>query len=504
MAEKDLRLRLKDDFRYYASHALKIRTKEGAIRPLVLNRAQLEIHDRLERVKRAKGRLRVLFLKARQLGISTYVEARFFHQVTHRFGVRAFILTHQAEATGNLFGMARRFQENLPSQLMPALGASSSRELSFSDLDSGYKVGTAGTEGVGRSDTIQYFHGSEVAFWPKAEEHAAGALQAVPNEVGTEIFLESTANGLGGLFHEMWQDATRGISEYTPIFLPWFWDPQYRMDATDFELTDDEQEEMELYNLDLEQMAWRRNKIQDLRSDWLFRQEYPANAEEAFQTSGAETLIQSHDVFRARRCEIQEPYGALVVGVDPARFGDDDTAIIRRTGRRAHDLERHSKLSVPEVASLCARIIEDESPERMFVDQGGLGAGVVDLLFAWGYGRVVTGVNFGAKPMNSRRYYNLRAEMWGNIKEWLTDLPCDLPDDDALHADLCSPMFSYTNIQQIKLESKEDMRKRGLKSPDGGDCLGLTFAYPVRALDAETKDRYAVRGHRRQGSWMGI
>lgn len=94
------------------------------------------------------------------------------------------------------------------------VGASNAKELYFSDIDSGYKVGTAGTKGVGRSSTIQYFHGSEVAFWPHAETHAAGVLQAIPKEPGTEIILESTANGIGNYFHKMWREAERGESEY--------------------------------------------------------------------------------------------------------------------------------------------------------------------------------------------------------------------------------------------------------------------------------------------------
>src|SRR5262249_59037905 len=94
--------------------------------------------------------------------------------------------------------------------------------------DSGYKVGTAGTKAVGRSSTIQLFHGSEVAFWPFADTHAAGILQAVPNEDNTEIILESTANGIGNFFHQAWRDAEAGKNDYIAIFVPWFWQEEYR------------------------------------------------------------------------------------------------------------------------------------------------------------------------------------------------------------------------------------------------------------------------------------
>ena len=102
-------------------------------------------------------------------------------------------------------------------------------ELRFDALDSGYKVGTAGTRGVGRSATLQLLHGSEVAFWPhRRRRHAAGVLQAVADEPGTEVILESTANGVGNLFHQMWRDAETGASDYIAVFVPWFWQEEYR------------------------------------------------------------------------------------------------------------------------------------------------------------------------------------------------------------------------------------------------------------------------------------
>ena len=126
--------------------------------------------------------------------------------------------------------MAARYHEHCPELVKPQTGATNAKELSFDTLDSGYRVATAGSKGVGRSQTIHYFHGSEVAFWPNANEHSAGALQAVPNENETEIILESTANGLGNYFHEQWQQAEAGIGDYIAIFIPWFLHQEYRRD----------------------------------------------------------------------------------------------------------------------------------------------------------------------------------------------------------------------------------------------------------------------------------
>lgn len=487
--ERAIRRRLKDDLPYYAARCLSIRTKAGAVAPFVLNRPQTFLHERLEAQRAATGRVRALVLKGRQQGCSTYVAARFYHQVTHRRGARVFILTHEADATENLFGIVTRFDDLCPPPVKPVTGRSNARELSFERLDSGYKVGTAGTRAVGRSQTIQLFHGSEVAFWPYAETHAAGALQAVADLPGTEVILESTANGVGGFFHERWQEAEAGIGDFQAIFIPWFWSPDYRRPVpADFRATEEERALAAAHGLDDEQLAWRRAKIADLRHEWLFRQEYPATAAEAFQASGQEGLIAAEHVLKARKTAPPiEMLGPLVVGVDPARFGEDRTAIVRRRGRAVIGIETHLKLDTMQVAGLCRRIIEQEKPARLFVDVIGLGAGVVDRLVEMGFGGVVRGINSAERPTlpeppEGGGPANRRAEMWMALAGWLAD-PAGvcLPDDDALQADLTAPGYAFDSHGRLRLEKKEDLKKRGLRSPDLGDALALTFAEPVAA-----------------------
>ncbi|QEL16757.1 hypothetical protein [Limnoglobus roseus] len=185
--------RLRDDFTYYAPRALRIRTKTGTVDPFRLNKAQHHLHTQVEAQRASTGKVRVIVLKGRQQGISTYIEGRFYWRVTHRKGCQAFILTHEQQATDNLFKMVERYHEHCPSLLKPQTKASNAKELVFGRLDSGYKLGTAGTKGTGRSSTIQLFHGSECGFWPHADEHAAGVMQAIPNQAATEVFIESTA-----------------------------------------------------------------------------------------------------------------------------------------------------------------------------------------------------------------------------------------------------------------------------------------------------------------------
>ena len=296
------RQRLDADYPRFAGEILRIRTKGGAIKALIFNRAQHHVHAALEAQREHLGRVRALILKGRQQGCSTYIGGRYYHRASRGRGLRAFILTHEARATHNLFEMVERFHANCPEAEKPVTGAANAEELAFSALDSGFKVGTAGTKGVGRSATIQLFHGSEVAFWPFAETHAAGALQAVPNEPGTEVILESTANGIGNFFHRKWREAETGLSEYIAIFVPWFWQDEYRIPAgRAFRLDAAEGEYAALYGLEPDQMAWRRLKIAELGDELLFRQEYPATAAEAFQMSGHDSYLAPMLLARARR-----------------------------------------------------------------------------------------------------------------------------------------------------------------------------------------------------------
>lgn len=488
--ERAIRQRLKDDYQHYASKCLKIRTKSGQVEPFLFNRAQEYIHQRVEEQRAKTGKVRSVILKGRQQGCSTLIEGRFYWRITHSIGAQAFILTHALDATNNLYRMVQRYHENCPALVRPEAATSNSKELIFGKLDSGYKIGTAENKSVGRSATIQLLHGSEVAFWANASEHAKGIMQAVPNDRGTEVFLESTANGVGGYFHEQWQLAETGQSDFIAIFVPWFWQPEYVREVDiDFIATDEEEELREQYELTTEQLAWRRYKIVELSSSGgdgvkSFKQEYPCNPVEAFQISGEDTFITSDAVMRARKIEA-DPWGPMLIGVDPARYGDDRTSIVRRKGRVAYMCESYAKKSTMEVCGIVHRIITDEEPDKVFIDIGGLGAGIYDRLIELGHKDVVVAVNSANSPLDMNKYSNKRAEMWAVMKEWLLDQPAQIPDNDTLHADLCSVKYTFDSKGRLMLERKEAMKKRGLRSPDEADALALTFAYPVSALSAK-------------------
>lgn len=492
--QKAIRQRYKDDRRHFAERCLKIRAKSGELIPLRFNGVQDYVDQKLDAQAADLGRVRALVLKARQEGLSTLIGARFYHRVIHQRGCQVFILTHEQDATNTLFGMVERFHKHNKVGIGPKTGAANAKELFFPGLDSGYSVGTAGSKAVGRSKTVQLFHGSEVAFWPNAKEHFAGVVQAVPDLAGTEIVLESTANGIGGEFHERWQQAEAGDGDYLPIFVPWFWSAEYARPAPlGFELNDEEEDYGRLYGLSLEQLVWRRAKLAELKDPNLFRQEYPATAAEAFQATGHDAFIPSMLVLQARK-RTCEAIGSLIVGVDPARFGDDGFAIAWRQGRKVHKVERRHKLDVVQGANWVRQIVDRDRPARVFIDVGGVGAGVVDLLKDFGepYSKLCEGVNFGGAAQDPISYgptgdpipgpRNRRAEMWMRSKAWLTDEGgADLPDEDALHADAVAPGYRYDARQFLVLEAKEEIRRRGLRSPDGWDAVALTFAAPVRA-----------------------
>lgn len=482
------------DFTKFAPAYLVIATKAGSIVPFELNRAQLYTHDRLEKQLRETGKVRAMILKGRQQGLSTYVQGRYFHRVITKRGTKAYILTHHSDATQNLFDMTMRYYDNLPPGLAPIADTSSAKELKFKTLESGYDIGTAGSKEVGRSLTLQLFHGSEVGFWPNAESHAKGVLNAVSDEPGTEIILESTANGIGNYFHTMWKAAEKGINGYIPIFIPWYWENKYTAPADNFRMTEEEEFLFDMYSengLTIPHLAWRRIKTsssKDIEQGIeAFKQEYPCNANEAFLNPIANVFINGRLVTEARRNRVDTD-SRLIIGVDVAISDGDATAIIRRKGRVAYNLETFRNMNTMEVAGLVKHVIEKEQPHRVYIDCIGVGAGVVDRLREMGY-HFVEGVNVARSANNKDKYRNLRAELWADMREWLSqEMPVQIPDNDVLHGDLCNLGYKYDSNGRLVIESKDDLKARGMPSPDTADALALTFYSGFY----ETQDEFSI------------
>lgn len=474
----------------FAPAFLKISDKEGRIIPFKFNRAQLYVHEMIEKQIERLGYARINVLKGRQQGISTYISARFFHKVLTIQGTQAFILTHQATATTAIFEMTKRYNNNLPDGLAPKPIKDNDGRLVFDKpLESGYRVGTAGSKTIGRSMTNQLLHLSEYAMYENASEIKTGIEQTVADIKGTEKIKESTAKGIANAFYYDWENAKDSNSDYENIFVPWYWQDEYTRDATGMVLTDEERDWMQLYELNgltARHLAWRRNKLNDFDGDYSqktkwFAQEYPMTDEDAFLNSITDTFITVDPVKKARLNKI-ESTSALVIGVDPARGGIDKSAIVRRRGRVVYKCETFQGLDTMQLAGKLKIIIETERPTKLFIDSIGIGAGVFDRLCEMGYSDIVIGVNVSKSAINTDGFLNLRAELWSEMRDWFTqDLDVQIPDDPELQKELCGLGYKYNSSGRLVIESKEDARKRGMKSPDMADALMITFAYGQHA-----------------------
>ena len=278
-----------DDFRKFAEEQVKIIPKDvsqGFI-PFKLNSAQEKITEILEQQRKETGRVRAIILKARQQGISTYCAGRVFWKTYFSPYSRSVVLAHDSATSDALFTMSRNIISNMDPEYAPGFLKSSAKEIKFEHNEAGYRLYTAGSPEAGRGTTPTILHASEVAFWQYDEKILAGLFQGISQAAGTEVILESTANGASGEFYRLWKGAERGENEYVPIFLPWFLTPEYRRAAPEgFERTEAENRLAEEYDLDDDQLYWRRLKIGE-GGELKFRQEYPSNPDEAFIVSGS-------------------------------------------------------------------------------------------------------------------------------------------------------------------------------------------------------------------------
>ena len=310
----------------YIEGCLKIKTKSGTVVPFRLNDAQRKLYAVAKRQQDAGKPVRLIILKARQLGFSTLTEGLIFHACATRKNVNALIVAHREDATANLFRMSKLFYDELPAPVKPMLRASNAQELVFENpsklrserearpgLRSRIRCATAGGRGIGRSDTLQCVHLSEYAFWPDGADGKAstlaGILQAVPSLPGTMVVIESTANGFED-FKERWDAAVAGENDFEPVFFAWFENPDYSMPVVPgTEWTPEERDLKAAYRLTDEQLQWRRWCIANNCGGSLdmFRQEYPASPGEAFLHSGTGVFDNEQIVLRLER--LPEPAG---------------------------------------------------------------------------------------------------------------------------------------------------------------------------------------------------
>lgn len=302
LEEKHKRKKLnsyQNNFTDFAADNIKIITKDArrGFVNFTFNDCQKKITEILDKQLADNGKVRAIILKARQQGISTYCAGRVFWKTYFTPHARSVVMAHDSATSDALFNMSRNIIRNMDSLYKPTELRSNAKEIVISSPHfkkdatgekpvSSYRLYTAGSPEAGRGTTPTIAHLSEIAFWQHDEKILAGLFQGISEAPGTEVILESTANGAQGEFYRLWRGALEGENEYTPIFLPWFTTSEYyREPPEDFERSSEEELLVEDHNLNNGQLYWRRLKIAE-GGELKFRQEYPATPDEAFITAG--------------------------------------------------------------------------------------------------------------------------------------------------------------------------------------------------------------------------
>ena len=360
--------------RSFIESVLCIKTEDQRRTLFKFNGVQNMLYEKIQAIRDRQKPARIIILKARQEGVSTFTEGMIFQDTALKPNVNSLIVAHEPESTEAIFEMSKLFYDMMPKETRPLKRYDNKKQLVFDNPDEKARVekpgqrsriviATAGKVKIGRGLTIHNFHGSEVAFWKNGKELMLSVMQAIPDLPNTMVVLESTANGFGGngeYFYNMVQDALAGKNDFELIFLPWHLMPKYSMqfsgeeEKTKFAETLDayEKEIQRSFNLTLEQLNWRRWAIKNKCGGDIdkFKQEYPITIEEAFVASASTVIPKQH--IEAQRKYIREPIDKLdgdvliyehvknhyyALGADPSEgAGRDDSAFTvldRMTGR---------------------------------------------------------------------------------------------------------------------------------------------------------------------------
>jgi hypothetical protein len=381
-----------------AEKLLHVRTREGCTAPLRANAVQRAF-------ERRRGE-RNIVLKARQMGMTTWVAARFFLKTITHPGTLTLQVAHTKEAAEEIFGIVHRFVDYLPEALRAGplqISRANVRQIVFPELDSQYRVVSAGERNAGRGLTAQNLHCSELARWPGDPAETLAGLRAAMTP-GAELILESTPDGVGGCFYEEWQKA--GEQGMVRHFFPWWMERRYRAEAVDeASLTDEERELMAFKLLDLEQIGFRRQIRANFRG--LARQEYAEDGEGCFLASGDSvfelgavdarltSVTEPIEMRRNGDMEIWLPPLAgkqYLVAVDPAGGGSDGDysaaqVLELETGLQCAEFAGH--VGGLELARLMTELAAEYNQAWLVVERNNHGSGILALLESvCGYGRI--------------------------------------------------------------------------------------------------------------------
>ncbi len=373
---------------FVAEHLLEVRDRRGRVRALRANSVQRAFEAR-------RGRTNIV-LKARQMGLTTWVAGRFFLKTVLRPGTLTVQVAHTREAAEAIFGMVVRMWDTLPEQLREGpmrRTRANAGQMVFGEIDSEFRVLSAADANAGRGLTIGNLHLSEVSRWPGDAGATLAGLRAalVP---GGEMVLESTPCGAYGAFYEEWQAA--GETGLVRHFFPWWMEPEYRSAAAAGQLTAEEQALVAAHGLTLEQIGFRRGLERSYRG--LRGQEFAEDAVSCFKATGE--CCFDVEVVEARLRAVRAPvesrrYGALlvwlpamaggdyVVGVDTAGGGVDGDfsavqVIDRKSGMQCAELRE--RLAPAELARVAAALGREYGEAELAVERNNHGAAVLACL----------------------------------------------------------------------------------------------------------------------------
>jgi hypothetical protein len=329
------------DFEAYAANFLYIKTKDARLVNLRFNNAQKLLWSKIKAQMEQNKPVRLVALKGRQLGCSTFVVGFHFWRTVTQPNTHSLIVAHDLESTQGIFSIALTMYESLPPEVRPMRRRSNKKELLFENPDherrfsnpglrSKIEVRTAGNKESGRGAFYHTLHLSEVSSYPDPELLAMSLFPTVPPLPGTSIIIESTAKGAGTWFHDFWVRSNNGETGFEPIFLPWFLEPAYALplDQAKEWLAERPLDEYELglkkhFKLTDQQIAFRRYLLSQHGEAYVL-QEYPSTPDEAFL--GAGMPVFDRDLIRRL---VEESYKH-----DPVFVGDIDTAMGQLVPRR--------------------------------------------------------------------------------------------------------------------------------------------------------------------------
>jgi len=378
---------------FLAEALLWVRDRRGKQVKLKPNRAQLEY-------ERNRGQWNIV-LKARQMGISTWVAGRFFLKTITQPGTLTVQVAHTQAAAEGIFGCVHRFLRRLPVAWRTGTlrtGRASARQIVFPALDSEYRVETAGDPNAGRGATIQNLHCSEVSRWPgDARETLAGLRAALPST--GELVLESTPNGADGCFFEEWQRSASVACGESLVghFFPWWWEPEYATaEVKEADWTAEERELVAKHGLSGSQIGFRRRMQTGFRG--MARQEYAEDPDACFLASGAcvfDLAVVDARLQSLAEAPIRRDGGELLVwnppvsgheylvAVDPAgggSEGDFSAAQVLDLATGLQCAELQAKLEPLELARRAAALGHEYSTACLVVERNNHGSGVLAYL----------------------------------------------------------------------------------------------------------------------------